>query len=740
MQRTGKLNEEEVKHLIQGKILINVQNAPEKVRKYLTEQIWRDCKALEYIEDFNDLCEKLETDHLHWRKWYAEEKIEEIDLPKKFKNVSDFHKLLVIKAMRPDRVSSALKKFVSSNMSPKFINQSIFNLEEVLEETPKTTPIFFVLFPGVDPIADIEASGKKRGKIISGGNFINISMGQGQENRAIKLLEESAKKGHWIFLQNVHLMSSWLKIFERKLEEVTLNPHDEFRCFISSEPPNKNNPKPIPEAIMQKCLKISNQAPQDLKANMLRALNHFSQSNIDNSSKKSEYKCILFALCYFHSIVLGRKKFGTQGWSGSYNFNDGDLTICADVLHNYLEKYEQVPYDDLRYIYGDIMYGGHITDFWDRRTNGTYLKVLIRPQLLQSMNLVPGNNPIYRVPDPNKNDFQDFVNYIEKIPNESPLMFGMHSNAEINYLTTQCETIFRTIVDIEGGGSSSQDSKEDSIQDLVRKLKESLPAEFDLLKLQEFAEERWEDVPNPYDIVCLQECERMNTLLSEISISLKELKMGLDGSLNMTDNMELLGVSLKLDRVPVKWGNFYSSKRPLSSWFENLKERCAQLIEWSSEMILPKSICLSHLFNPMSFLTAVMQLTARQKGLPLDSMVLDTEVTHFRDHSEIISNPEQGVYIHGLFLEGASWEMAENDGYLVEQKQKELHPRLPVIRVVALTKEELDMTDKYKCPVYYTTQRGATYVFTAHLKMDSDESQESKWILRGVAAILNDDF
>ena len=740
MEKTGSLNQEEIKHLIQGKVHKNSQPAPEKVRKYLTEQIWRDCKELEYIEDFGNLSEKLETDHLHWRKWYAEEKIEEIDLPKQFKNVSDFHKLLLIKAMRPDRVSSALKKFVSSNMSPEFINQDIFDLEQVLSETPRNTPVFFVLFPGIDPIADIEACGLRRGKQASEGTFINISMGQGQETRALKLLEESAEKGHWIFLQNVHLMTNWLKTFERKLEEVTLNPHEEFRCFISSEPPNKNNPKPIPEAIMQKCLKISNQAPQDLKANMLRAINHFSQKNIDDSSKKSEYKCILFALCYFHSIVLGRKKFGTQGWSGSYNFNDGDLTICADVLHNYLEKYDQVPYDDLRYIYGDIMYGGHITDRWDRRTNRTYLKVLIRPQLLQSMNLVPGNNPIYRVPDPNKNEFRDYVNYIDKIPNESPLMFGMHSNAEINYLTTQCETIFRTIVDIEGGGAGPKDNKKDSIQDLVRKLKDLLPPQFDLLKLQEFAEERWDDVPNPYDIVCLQECERMNTLLTEIAVSLKELKMGLDGSLNMTENMEMLATSLKLDRVPTKWGSFYSSKRPLSSWFENLEERCAQLVEWSSEMILPKSICLSHLFNPMSFLTAVMQLTARQKGFPLDSMVLDTEVTHYRDHTEILSEPDQGVYIHGLFLEGASWELAENDGYLVEQKQKELHPRLPVIRVVALTKEELNMTDKYKCPVYYTTQRGETYVFTAHLKMDSDESQESKWILRGVAAILNEDF
>jgi dynein heavy chain len=58
------------------------------------------------------------------------------------------------------------------------------------------------------------------------------------------------------------------------------------------------------------------------------------------------------------------------------------LNICADVLNNYLSVGEVIPYDDLRYLFGEIMYGGHITDDWDRRTNNTYLKVLIRPEIM----------------------------------------------------------------------------------------------------------------------------------------------------------------------------------------------------------------------------------------------------------------------------------------------------------------------------------------------------------------------
>lgn len=87
----------------------------------------------------------------------------------------------------------------------------------------------------------------------------------------------------------------------------------------------------------------------------------------------------LFPPCLpIDSVILGRRRFGSQGWSRSYGFNLGDLTICANVLQNYLNHATgtaPVPWQDLRYIFGEIMYGGHITDYWDRRTNNTYLEV-----------------------------------------------------------------------------------------------------------------------------------------------------------------------------------------------------------------------------------------------------------------------------------------------------------------------------------------------------------------------------
>jgi len=91
----------------------------------------------------------------------------------------------------------------------------------------------------------------------------------------------------------------------------------------------------------------------------------------------------------------------------------------------------------------------------------------------------------------------------------------------------------------------------------------------------------------------------------------------------MTDAMDALAKALTLNRTPANWEKkAYPSKKPLSSWFDDLIQRCDQLRDWTAEnIVIPKSIWVSGLFNPMSFLTAIMQTTARAKGLPLDDVM-----------------------------------------------------------------------------------------------------------------------
>jgi dynein heavy chain len=195
----------------------------------------------------------------------------------------------------------------------------------------------------------------------------------------------------------------------------------------------------------------------------------------------------------------------------------------------------------------------------------------------------------------------------------------------------------------------------------------------------------------PFMIVAIQESEKMNQLLNEIRFSLTELDQGLDGALNITDAMEVLQKSLDINVLPPKWAaNTNPTKKILSDWFQELLQRVQQLTDWTENIETPAVLWISGLFNPMSYLTAIMQVTARAENLPLDDICLRTEVKNSYNIEDFPNFAPKGAYINGLFLEGAAWEMGrgEEQGYLVDMVLKELHPIVPVVHVTAIRREE----------------------------------------------------
>ena len=116
----------------------------------------------------------------------------------------------------------------------------------------------------------------------------------------------------------------------------------------------------------------------------------------------------------------------------------------------------------------------------------------------------------------------------------------------------------------------------------------------------------------PFMSVCIQECTRMNILTNSMRSSLQELTLGLKGDLSMSDQMERLMNSLYIDSIPRVWEQFaYPSLKKLVPWMSDLEQRIKQLNDWSSDLSLPKCVWLPGLFNPQSFLRAVLQNTAR---------------------------------------------------------------------------------------------------------------------------------
>lgn len=127
------------------------------------------------------------------------------------------------------------------------------------------------------------------------------------------------------------------------------------------------------------------------------------------------------------------------------------------------------------------MYGGHITDHWDRRTNITYLEKLIKKDLLTNGYLVQP----FRSPDPQKHDYVKYLEVIEeKLPKETPQVFGLHPNSEIGYLTTETNVLFQTILEIlGGGGGGGGEGGDEANQALVQLYLEKTPEDLDMLEI-----------------------------------------------------------------------------------------------------------------------------------------------------------------------------------------------------------------------------------------------------------------
>merc|ERR1712070_355863 len=86
----------------------------------------------------------------------------------------------------------------------------------------------------------------------------------------------------------------------------------------------------------------------------------------------------------------------------------------------------------------------------------------------------------------------------------------------------------------ESGGDEGGMSQEDKAKMVLDDIVDRLPDQFDMEDIRS----KIDEVPTPYQMVAIQESERMNVLLAEMKRSLAELDLGLKGDLTMSEAME----------------------------------------------------------------------------------------------------------------------------------------------------------------------------------------------------------
>jgi len=697
---------------------------------WLSEPGWKDLQLLKTMDDsLKGICDDIKNNGDEWYKWYENEAPESIDMPCGYKDKIDlFKQVLVIRSIRPDRMVTSTKSFIAYKLSDYYVQPPSLVYDKIYEKSSEKTPIVFILSPGADPQSDVAKLGEVMG--FTGTKFKFVSLGQGMGGIAQVTIETGYQRGHWVMLQNCHLLASWLKTLEKILEQMH-KPHKDFRLWLTTMPTPD-----FPMGILQKSLKVVTEPPEGLKLNIKQSYAKISDAELDACSHQA-YRPLMYVLAFFHAIVQDRRKFGRVGWNVPYDFNESDFKVSARLLNLYLQKSfdngEVIPWETLRYLIGEAMYGGRVTDNYDRRVLTTYLEEYQGDFLFDENVKYFFSRSGFDYDCPLEGNVASYTQTILGLPiNQSPAVFGLHPNAEINYFMSSAKEIYEGLMAMQtgGGGDSGGMSRDSLIDKTAQDIINNIPK--DELKFLK------DTVPSPLEVVLMQEMERYESLANKMVGNLKDLRRAIKGEIGMSQPLDELGTSLFNGQVPAAWAKIApQTQKPLGSWMLHLVRRYNQYSDWAQNGD-PAVFWLSGLHIPESLLSALVQASCRRRGWALDKSTLYTKVTKWSDKNDVKTKMMDGTYVEGLYLEGARWDV--ENGCLARQLPKQLIQQMPLIEFIPVEANRLKLRDEIPTPVYITQLRrnamGVGLVVEANL---STKEHFSMWVLQGVAMMLNDD-
>ncbi|CAJ1990204.1 dynein heavy chain [Leishmania donovani] len=733
VQHSGAMVDAEYRFLLTGPTgSVPADALANPASSWMTDSSWAEVLFLsKHLSSFAGFAEHV-RDHIeHYKDLFDSNEADTYPLAGEWREkATPMQRLVVMRCFRVDKVALAIQHFIEHYMGSRYIVVPQFDLMDAYKDSDCLTPLIFINSAGSDPMNDLLrfAETMRMSKRLD-----KVSLGQGQGKKAEELIRGAREKGQWVLLQNCHLASSWMPTLESIVESFTLETvKKEFRLWLTSMP----SPS-FPVAVLQTAVKMTNEPPMGLRANVTRSYYGFTPEDLEHEEKPAEFKKMVFALCLFHGVIQERRKFGSLGFNIAYEFNDSDRNVCLLQLRKFLSLYDSIPYDVLTFLTGEINYGGRVTDDWDRRCLMTLIQHFVHPEVLQD-GYAFSPSGLYHTLEPVSR--KHYLSYLDSWPlNPQPEIFGLHENADITCAQNTTHSILSTVLALEsrGGAGTTSSSREQLLTATATEISTKLPQLFDMAAFSAKYPTKYEESMNT---VLVQEAGRYNRLLKFIHTSLAEFLKAVQGEVVMSAELEDVGSSFFVNSVPVSWSALaYPSLKPLSKWVEDLVRRVHFIADWYAHGP-PAAFWFGGFFFPQAFLTGTLQNHARKVHQAIDSISFQFSVQDVSLDHKTVPRPDKGALVYGLYLEGARWDSEQHS--LTESRPKELYVEMPMVLLDPVVNRTRNAKD-YVCPVYKTLTRAGTLSTTGHstnfvLPIEIPTKVDpAHWIERGTACVVS---
>ncbi|KAJ3088912.1 Cytoplasmic dynein 2 heavy chain 1 [Quaeritorhiza haematococci] len=651
-----------------------------------------------------------------WGRWIKSSNCEQ-EFPQG-KNISPFQKLLIIQALRPDRLATAMNDFCCSVLSLESLAPPVLNIKRLFQdETSPSEPILLITTPGADPSQELRECATKENGVQ---RFTQIAMGQGQGDIAIEQLRDYGSNGGWLCLQNIHLVTGWLPLLEKELSSIQL--HSGFRLWLTSEAHTK-----FPPTLLQRCLKITIEAPPGVKKNLQRIYEGWSPETMAKTSALGAQA--LFALAWFHAVIQERRSYVPQGWNKFYEFSAADLRSTADLI-GMMCRGNRVQWPVLHGLLENAVYGGRIDDRHDILKMKAFLSLYFNDEVFVINGRQPSRKLAKGIVLPASTEYSAYVKVISELPEANvPVLMNLPANIDRTLQRNISQRVVAQLKLLRQVETQHQYfERERWVKELTPFLQlwKKLNTGNDLLQKKMTSTNDLTPIPTFFSL----EMSNALNIARKIHADLSTISKVLRGSALVSNDISVIATSLMRAETPASWSSCWEGPEDASDFMRETVSRAIAVCNWREKSLagnlLSQPIQLSNLFNPITFLNALRQQTARKVQLPMDELKLVSTWGSGNTLSTPVVASIEGLYLQGCNFDGVRLsEASANDPSFVPA---------PVCHVAWVSKAANHNDGHLEVPLYATPSREQ---LVATLQLPSSSGDSAQWILAGVALLIS---